>query len=58
MKKKELLQECINQGNYYGFISYDGVLDICDEEMDKVRYCIDKLKRMKDNNEIIFDLDF
>lgn len=58
MKKLELLDQCIEQGNQYEFISYDSILDICDEKMKKVRYCIDRLEIMRDNNEITFELDF
>lgn len=58
MKKQELLQECIGQGNEFGYISWDSILDICDEKSKKVRYCVDELERMRDNNEITFELDF
>jgi hypothetical protein len=58
MDKQELLQECIDQGNECGYISWDSILDICDEKQKKVRYCVDELERMRDNNEITFELDF
>ena len=58
MTKQELLQSCIEQGNEYEYISYDSILDICDEKKKKVRYCVDELEKMKSNNEITFELDF
>jgi hypothetical protein len=58
MTKQELLQECIDHGNEYGYISWDSILDICDEKRKKIKYCTDELEKMKDNNEITFELDF
>jgi len=54
--KKEALQNAIDEGNKYGYISWDGLLDLCDEDMVLGRYLIKELKKMKDNNEINFDI--
>ena len=54
--KKEALQNAIDEGNEYGYISWDGLLDLCDEDMVVGRYIIKELKKMKDNNEIKFDI--
>ena len=55
--KKEALQNVIEQGNEYGYISWDGLLDLCDEDMVIGRYIIKELKKMKDANDIDFDID-
>ena len=49
MTKKEALQSALDQIKEYGYISEDGVLDVCDEEMSLVRY-VDKhfTKMVKD----------
>ena len=56
-EKKEALQNAIEQGNEYGYISWDGLLDLCDEDMVIGRYIIKELKKMKDANDIDFDID-
>ena len=55
--KSEALKEAIEQGNEYGYISWDGMLDLCDEDMVIGRYIIRELKKMKDAGEIEFDID-
>ena len=55
--KSEALKEAIEQGNEYGYISWDGMLDLCDEDMVIGRYIIRELKKMKDADEIEFDID-
>ena len=55
--KKEALQNAIEQGKEYGYISWDGLLDLCDEDMVIGRYIIKELKKMKDANVIDFDID-
>ena len=55
--KKEALQNTIEQGKEYGYISWDGLLDLCDEDMVVGRYIIKELKKMKDANVIDFDID-
>jgi hypothetical protein len=54
--KKEALQDAIDTGNEYGYISWDGLLDLCDEDMVVGRYLIKELKKMKDTNKINFDI--
>ena len=54
--KKEALQNAIEQGKEYGYISWDGLLDLCDEDMVIGRYIIKELKKMKDANVIDFDI--
>jgi hypothetical protein len=54
--KKEALQNAIDEGNEYGYISWDGLLDLCDEDMVVGRYLIKELKKMKDANKINFDI--
>lgn len=55
--KKEALQNAIEQGKKYDYISWDGLLDLCDEDMVIGRYIIKELKKMKDKNKIEFDID-
>ena len=55
-EKKEALQNAIDTGNEYGEISWDGLLDLCDEDMVLGRYLIKELKKMKDANAINFDI--
>jgi hypothetical protein len=54
--KKEALQNAIDEGNEYGYISWDGLLDLCDKDMVIGRYLIKELKKMKDANVINFDI--
>lgn len=56
-EKTKVLQNAIEQGKEYGYISWDGLLDLCDENMVIGRYIIKELKKMKDKNEIEFDID-
>ena len=56
MTKKEALQNAIDEGNECGEISWDGLLDLCDEDMVIGRYLINELKKMKDANAINFDI--
>jgi hypothetical protein len=56
MKKEELLKNAIEQGNEYEGLSWDGVLDLCDEDIKLVRWLSSTLEKMKENNEISFDL--
>jgi len=55
-EKKEALQNAIDEGNEYDYISWDGLLDLCDEDMVLGRYLIKELKKMKDANKINFDI--
>jgi len=56
MKKVELLKNAIEQGNEYEGLSWDGLLDLCDEDMKLVFWLNKTLEKMKENNEISFDL--
>jgi hypothetical protein len=56
MIKIELLKNAIEQGNEYEGISWDGMLDLCDEDMKLVFWLNKTLEKMKKNNEISFDL--
>jgi hypothetical protein len=57
MTKKEVLEQAIEQGNEYGFISWDGVLDICDEDMSLVRYVDKQLTKLVNENKVTFEYD-
>jgi hypothetical protein len=52
MNKKEVLQNCLNYIEKYEFISEDGVLDVCDENMKLVRFCIEELDKMVENGSL------
>ena len=54
--KKQALENAIEQGNEYGYISWDGLLDLCDEDMNVGRYIIKELDKLKDKNKIDFDI--
>jgi hypothetical protein len=54
--KKQVLENAIEQGNEYGYISWDGLLDLCDEDMNVGRYIIKELDKLKDKNKIDFDI--
>jgi len=56
--KEEVLKMCIEQGNKYESLSYDGILDICDEEIELVDFCMEELEKLANNGEISFGLDF
>ena len=58
MNKKELLQNAIDQGNEYGFISWDGILDLCDEDNKLVKWLSKTLETMENNGELEFELDY
>jgi hypothetical protein len=57
-EKQELLNEAIEQGNEYDFISWDGLLDLCDEDMKLVNWLDKKLTKMKEKGKIDFELDW
>ena len=54
--KKQALENAIEEGNEYGYISWDGLLDLCDEDMNVGRYIIKELEKLKENNKIDFDI--
>jgi len=57
MTKQEALEQAIEQGNEYGFISWDGVLDICDEDRSLVRYVDKQLTKLVNENKVTFEYD-
>jgi hypothetical protein len=58
MSKKELLQEAINTGNEYGYISWDGLLDLTDEDGELTNWLSEELEKMSADGKIGFELDF
>jgi hypothetical protein len=52
MNKKEALQNCLDCIKEYGYISEDGVLDECDENMKLVKFCRKKLDKMVENGSL------
>ena len=55
MTKQEALQVALDQIKEYGFISEDGILDLCDEEMKLVKYVHKQLAKMVENGELSDD---
>jgi hypothetical protein len=55
MTKKEALQEALDIIKEYGYISQDGILDMCDEERSLVRYVHTQLTKMVENGELSED---
>jgi hypothetical protein len=49
MTKQELLQEALDIIKEYDYISEDGILDLCDEEMELVDYIHEQLSKMVEN---------
>jgi hypothetical protein len=52
MEKQELLQEALDIIKEYDYISEDGILDLCDEEMELVDYIHEQLSKMVENGEL------
>ena len=52
MTKNEALEECLRIIKKYGYISEDGVLDVCDENMELVRFCMSELNKMVENGRL------
>ena len=52
MEKQELLQAALDIIKEYGYISEDGILDLCDEEMKLVNYIHKQLSKMVKNGEL------
>jgi hypothetical protein len=52
MKKLEVLKNCLDCIEEYGYISEDGVLDECDENMSLVKFCRKKLDEMVEKGEL------
>jgi hypothetical protein len=57
MTKQEALEQAIEQGNEYGFISWDGVLDICDEDRSLVKYIDKQLTKLVNEKKVTFEYD-
>jgi len=55
MTKKKALQSALDQIKEYGYISEDGVLDVCDEEMKLVNYVHKQLAKMGGAGELSDD---
>jgi len=49
MEKQELLQAALDIIKEYDYISEDGILDLCDEEMELVNYIHEQLSKMVEN---------
>ena len=49
MEKQELLQAALDIIKEYDYISEDGILDLCDEEMELVDYIHEQLSKMVEN---------
>lgn len=58
MEKQELLKNAIAQGNEYGYLSWDSVLDLCDEDPILVDWLVEELADLNAKGEIEFELDF
>jgi hypothetical protein len=52
MNKQELLQAALDIIKEYDYISEDGILDLCDEEMELVNYVHEQLTKMVENGEL------
>lgn len=52
MTKHEALNEALNQIKEYGYISEDGVLDVCDEDSKLVSFVYKQLTKMVENGEL------
>jgi hypothetical protein len=51
MEKKEALKNCLECITEYGYISEDGILDVCDEDMRLVRFCRKELDKIFGNGD-------
>ncbi|CAB4138572.1 hypothetical protein UFOVP331_132 [uncultured Caudovirales phage] len=52
MEKQELLQAALDIIKEYDYISEDGILDLCDEDMELVDYIHEQLSEMVENGEL------
>jgi uncharacterized protein involved in tolerance to divalent cations len=57
MSKEEALEACIYIMNEDGYISWDGILDVCDEENTLVKYCHKQLQKLIDEGKLEGELD-
>jgi hypothetical protein len=51
MEKKEALKNCLECIIEYRYISEDGILDVCDEDMRLVRFCKKELDKIFGNGD-------
>ena len=58
MDKQELLKNAIAQGNEYGYLSWDSILDLCDEDPELVDWLDKELADLNSKDELEFELDF
>jgi hypothetical protein len=58
MDKQELLKNAIAQGNEYGYLSWDSILDLCDEDPELVDWLDKELADLDSKDELEFELDF
>jgi hypothetical protein len=56
--KEEALKQTIEQGNEYGYVSWDGLLDICDENDEIYNYVIEQTQQLLEEGKIDFELDW
>ena len=56
--KEEALKQTIEQGNEYGYVSWDGLLDICDENNKIYNYVIKQTQQLLEEGKIDFELDW
>lgn len=57
-EKQELLKNAIAQGNEYDYLSWDGILDLCDEDPILTDWLVEELVNLKSKGELEFELDF
>ena len=58
MEKQELLKNAIDQGNDYGYLNWDSILDLCDEDPELVEWLDKELTDLDSKGELEFELDF
>jgi len=56
--KEEALKQTIEQGNEYGYVSWDGLLDICDENDELYNYVMEQTQQLLKEGKIDFELDW
>ena len=56
--KEEALKQTIEDGNEYGYVSWDGLLDICDENPKVYNYVIKQTQQLLEEGKIDFELDW
>lgn len=56
--KEEALKQTIEDGNEYGYVSWDGLLDICDEDRRLYNYVMKQTEKLLKEGKIDFELDW